>query len=325
MSCCNLSDVRQCAALPLRELLGGESWVGERVLGSRGALLDGWGERWGLPWASSTLNNPNSLRSIKGPFLIPELCPTHSASPRPTVPPIATCPAFPPLGSLYWYSRSFCFDSSLPSKHPILLFLPLAPGMPSTPSAGPGLFSSLPIQASLLFLSSAHQRQQSPWLSQLKKKQQQQKPAGVLLLWWLFLFSLALIRSVFAEESIPDAPNNHRCARGGREAVRYCSPAMRGGTGELRDQGTRLGDANPSLRAQRHLIGSWAAGLKPRRARSSEPHRQTQSLSQVASRLPGIAGCPQLGVSEKAEKEREQEKQNKGGRRLTQPYSPTGE
>lgn len=45
MLCCNLSDVRQCAALPLRELLGGESWVGERILGSRGALLDGWGER----------------------------------------------------------------------------------------------------------------------------------------------------------------------------------------------------------------------------------------------------------------------------------------
>lgn len=44
MLCCNLSDVRHCAALPLREL-GGESWVGERILGSRGALLDGWGER----------------------------------------------------------------------------------------------------------------------------------------------------------------------------------------------------------------------------------------------------------------------------------------
>uniref|UniRef100_A0A8C2TFB1 Corticotropin releasing hormone receptor 2 n=1 Tax=Coturnix japonica TaxID=93934 RepID=A0A8C2TFB1_COTJA len=71
----------------------------------------------------STVNNPSSLRSTKGPFLILELCPTRSASPQPIVPPSVIC--FPPPASLFGSSSSLCSYSSLPSNHPILLFLVL--------------------------------------------------------------------------------------------------------------------------------------------------------------------------------------------------------
>lgn len=92
-------------------------------------------------------------------------------------------------------------------------------------------------------------------------------------------------------------------ARRGRERKQYNSLAMWGGIGELLDQRSWLRDASPLLWAQCDPIGSWAAGLKQRRARRIELHSQTQTLSQVVStlrrreaRTHEIAGCPQLDI-----------------------------